>query len=165
MTATTKAPLGATTTNRKWYLDVKTGTSLAPVWTGVFGITEFTPKVEGSLQSDADFDGDGWGSEVNTLNKWSNEAKVKRAATAATPTAYDPGQEKLRDCGSKTGVENVAHVRWYEMEPGGPRIEAYEGKAAVTWTEDGGGVEALSFASIVLTGRGKRLDIEHPDGA
>lgn len=164
MTATTKAPLGATTTNRKWYLDVNTGTIAAPIWTGVFGITEFAPKVEGSLQSDADFDGDGWGSEVNTLNKWSIEAKVKRAATAALATAYDPGQEKLRAAAAKTGVENVVPVRWYEMEDGGPRVEAYEGKAAVTWTEDGGGVDALSFASIVLTGRGKRNEIEHPDG-
>ena len=165
MTATTKAPLGATTTNRKWYLDVNTGTKAAPVWTGVFGITEFTPKIEGSLQSDADFDGEGWGSEVNTLNKWSNEGKVKRAATAAEPTAYDPGQEKLRLAAGKTGVANVVECRWYEMEDGGPRVEAYSGDAAVTWTEDGGGVEALSFASFVLTGRGKRVEIEHPDTA
>lgn len=163
MTATTKAPLGATTTNRKWYLDVNTGTDASPVWTGVFGITEFAPKVEGSLQDDSDFDGEGWKSQVNTANQWINEGKVKRATVAGTPTEYDPGQEALREAAALTGVLNSVHVRWYEMEPGGPRVEAYEGHAAVTWTEDGGNMEALSFVSFVLTGQGKRIPIEHPD--
>lgn len=164
MTATEKAPLGATTTNRKWYLDVNTGTAASPVWTGVFGITEFQPKVEGSLQDDSDFDGEGWKSQVNTANAWSNEGKVKRgiAPGVATPPVYDPGQEHLRLKAAQTGVANVAHCRWYEMEPNGPRVEAYEGHAAVTWAEDGGNMEALSFASFVLAGRGKRIEIEHP---
>ena len=165
MTATTKAPLGATTTNRKWYLDVNTGTLASPVWTGVFGITEFTPKIEGSLQDDSDFDGAGWKSQVNTAYQWSNEGKVKRAQKAGVTgdQVYDPGQEKLRLAAAKTGVDNSVPVRWYDMEPNGPRVEAYEGNAAVTWTEDGGNMEALSFASIVLTGQGKRVEIEHPD--
>lgn len=163
MVATTKTPLGATTTNRKWYCDVNTGLAGVATWTGIFGITEFTPAIEGSLQDDADFDGGGWGSQLNTANKWSLEGKVKRAVTAESPTAYDAGQEHLRKAAANTGLANVVEVRWYEMEPNGPRIEAYEGFAAVTWSEDGGGVEALSTATFTLTGRGARLDVAHPD--
>lgn len=161
-TATTKVPLGATTTNRKWYVDVDTGT-LSPEWTGIFGITEFKDALEASLQDDSDFDGEGWKSETNTANKWSLEFKVKRAVTAAAATAYDPGQEELRAAAEETGVANSVHVRWYEMEPGGPRVEAYEGYAAVTWSPDGGNMEALSTVSVKLAGQGKRTPITHPD--
>ena len=48
------------------------------------------------------------------------------------------------------------------MEPGGPRVESYEGKAAVTWSPDGGSTEATSTASFVLSGRGERKSVEHP---
>lgn len=163
-TETTKAPLGATTTNRKWYLDVDTSATEAPVWIGVFGITEFKPGVEGSLQDDSDFDGNGWKSQTNTANAWSCEGKVKRGIKkpVTVPPVYDPGQEKLRLAGSKTGVDNTVHVRFYEMEPNGPRVEAYEGYAAVQWSEDGGNMEALSIVSFTLTGQGERLNIDHP---
>lgn len=163
MPATTKVPLGAPTTNRKWFLDVSTdgGTT----WIGVFGIVEFKPGTEGSFQDDTDFDSDGWGSEANTLNRWKNEGKCSRKGLASNETEYDPGQEVIRAAGAKTGMDNVIATRWYEMEPGGPRVEAYQGNAAVSWTEDGGGVEALSTASFVLSGRGKRNVIAHPAAA
>lgn len=161
-TATTKVPLGPTTTNRKWQCDIDTGTVSVPAWTGVFGITEFGPTVEGSLQDDSDFDGGGWKSQVNTANQWAIDLKVKRAVKVLTPTSYDTGQEVLRVAGALTGVSNSVRVRWYEMEPNGPRVEAYSGTAAVTWTEDGGNMEALSFASITLTGQGIRNIITHP---
>ena len=163
ITATAKAPLGASTTNRKWYLDVNTGTAAAPLWKGVFGVTEFQAKVEGSLQDDSDFDGNGWKSSTNSANAWSIELKVKRAVTAALATAYDPGQEVLRIASDKTGVANSVPVRWYEMEAGGPKVEAYAGTAAVTYSEDGGNMEALSMASITLTGQGARAVIVHPN--
>ncbi|UVK61350.1 major tail protein [Microbacterium phage Gingerbug] len=161
MAATTKVPLGAATTNRKWFLDVEGAT--ADSWLGVFGITEFKDTLEASMQDDSDFDGEGWLSEVNTANRWKIEAKVIRKTLADTPTSYDPGQEKIRQAAGNTGVENVLKVRWYEMEPGGPRVEAYEGFAAVSWSPDGGNTEAVSTASIVLSGRGKRNPITHPE--
>lgn len=165
MTATTKAPLGATTTTRKWYLDVNTTPDgVEATWVGVFGITEAKPLVEGSMQDDSDFDGEGWKSEVNTANRWKFEGKCKRAVVPdSDPPVYDVGQELLRVAGAKTGVANVVHVRFYEMEPNGPRVEAYEGRAAVSWTEDGGNMESLSIASFTLSGRGKRTEIDHPD--
>lgn len=163
MAATTKAPLGASTTNRKWYCDINTGTDQAPIWAGLFGVTEFKDTLEASLQDDSDFDGGGWLSEVNTANRWKIEGKVARKTKASDPAAYDPGQEAIRIAAAKTGIENVIGVRWYEMEPGGPRVEAYEGKAAATWSPDGGSTEATSTASFVLSGRGARIPITHPD--
>lgn len=166
MVATTKTPLGPTTTNRKWFLDVDTSPDPeTPNWVGVHGITEFKPTVEGSLQNDSDFDGEGWGSQTNTLNSWKNEGKFKRGVKKpiTDPPVYDPGQEAIRLAGASTGVDNSIRCRWYEMEPNGPRVEAYQGTAAVTYSEEGGGVDALSLASFVLTGQGKREIITHPD--
>lgn len=163
MPATTKAPLGATTTNRKWYLDVDTSENETPQWVGVYGITEFQPTLEGSLQDDSDFDGEGWKSQTNSANAWGATGKVRRGVLASDPTAYDPGQEVLRLAAQQTGVGNSVHVRIYEMEPGGPRVEAYEGRCAVTWGEDGGNMEALSIVSFTLAGQGRRTTIAHPD--
>jgi len=160
-TATAKVPLGATTTNRKWYIDVNTGT-VSDEWTGIFGVTEFKDALEGSLQDDSDFDNEGWKSETNTANKFGIEMKVKRAVQAALATAYDPGQEVLRACAEETGIANSVEVRWYEMEPGGPRIEAYKGFVAVSWSPDGGGMDALSTVTVKLAGQGKRTSIVHP---
>lgn len=158
-----RTPLGASTTTRKWWVDIDASATETPDWVGLAGITEFQPTVEGSLQNDSDFDGGGWGSDANTLNKWKANGKVRRGVQpGSNPPVYDPGQEILREAGSETGLANVVHVRFYEMEPEGPRVEAYEGFAAVTWSEDGGGVEALSFASFTLNGRGKRNAIVHP---
>lgn len=158
-----KTPLGASTTNRKWNVDLDVSATETAEWVALCGITEFTPGVEGSLQDDSDFDGEGWGSEVNSLNKWSNTGKLRRGVQPGSePPVYDEGQEVLRLAAAETGLANVVHCRWYEMEPEGPRVEAYEGYAAVTWSEDGGGVEALSFVSFTLTGRGKRNPITHP---
>lgn len=162
MTATTKTPLGASTLNRKWYLDVNTGSESVPVWTGVFGITEFKASVEGSLQDDSDFDSAGWKSQVNTANTWKIEGKVRRGLKASDPTVYDPGQEVLRLAAANTGEANIVQIRYYEM--GDAQVEAYSGKVAVTWAEDGGNMEAVSTVSFTLNGRGARNIITHPAG-
>lgn len=166
-TATTKVPLGPTTTNRKWYLDIdSSGGAATPTYIGVFGITQFQSQVAASLQDDSDFDGAGWGSQTNSRNAWSIVLKAKRGVKkGSTPKVYDPGQEILRVAGAATGVANTVRVRWYEMEPNGPRVEAYEGYAAVSYSEDGGGTEALSMVSVTLTGQGARGIITHPDAA
>jgi hypothetical protein len=154
--------LGASTLNRKWALDVNTGTTATPVWTPVRGRTEFQPAVEPTLQDDSDFDSEGFKSQVVTALAWSLAFKVARKTQANDATSYDQGQEKLREAAEEMGVANSVHVRWYEVTPGGPRVEAYEGKAAVSWSEDGGGMDALNMVSVTLTGQGKRTPITHP---
>ena len=93
------------------------------------------------------------------------EFKVGRKTLASDNEAYYPGQEKLRLASRKTGVGNRVRVRYYEMEPDGPRVEAYEGWASVGWTPDGGGMDALSTATVVLTFQGEPKPITHPDSS
>jgi hypothetical protein len=162
MPATTRTPLGASTTNRKWYLDVNTGTTATPTWTAVHGMTEFTPAFEVTLQDDSDFDSAGHKSQTATAGAWSITGTLVRKVTAASATAYDAGQEALRLAGAEFGAANSVEVRWYEMEPNGPRVEAYSGKAAVSWSPQGGAMDALSTVSFTLTGQGRRSAIAHP---
>lgn len=165
MPAPARTPLGASTTNRKWYLDINTGTEALPTWVGVHGISEFQPNLEPTLQDDSDFDSGGDKSQTVTARAWSCALKLARKVTAASAAAYDPGQEVLRLASEEIGVDNSVLVRFYEMEPGGPRVEAYSGRAAVSWTPDGGGMDALSMVSVTLSGQGKRTAIAHPDAA
>lgn len=166
MAATTKVPLGASTTNRKWYVDVDSSDgSGTATYIGVFGIQEFKDNVEPTSQDDSDFDGNGWKSETVTALLGKLEFKVGRKTLASDNEAYDPGQEKLRLASRKTGVGNRVRVRYYEMEPDGPRVEAYEGWASVGWTPDGGGMDALSTATVVLTFQGEPKPITHPDSS
>jgi len=162
MPATTKVPLGASTLIRKWYVDVNTGTTAVPVWTGVFGIGEFKSGQDDSLQDDADFDSDGWKSQTKTAAAWSLELKLARKVRVALATAYDPGQEKLRAASMEAGTANTVEVRWYEMTTAGPRVESFQGFAAVSWSPDGGDMEALDMVSVTLTGQGKRNATTHP---
>lgn len=165
MPATTKVPLGAGTLNRKWYLDVNTGTHAAPTWVGVFGVEEFKPSLEPTLQDDADFDSGGYKSSAITAIGWSLGMKLARKVQAASATAYDAGQEVLRAASALMGIGNRVEVRWYEMTASGPKVEAYTGYAAVSWSPDGGAMDALDTVSVTLTGQGARTAITHPDGA
>ncbi len=164
MAVTPKVPLGASTTNRKWWLDVDSSDgSGTATYIGVYGIQEFKDNVEATSQDDSDFDGNGWKSETVTALLGKLEFKVGRKTLASTPTAYDPGQEKLRLASRQTGVANRVRVRYYEMEPDGPRVEAYEGWASVSWTPDGGAMDALSTVTVTLTFQGEPKAITHPD--
>lgn len=164
-TAIARVPLGASTTNRKWYLDVNTGTDAAPVWVGVFGLVDFTPgQLDAKLEDDSDFDSGGFGSQTKTGESWSVEATIARKVQAGQSTAYDPGQEFLRTHSFGTfGGANSVNVRWYEMETGGPRVEAYAGRGAVTWTSKGGKPTDISTATLKIVGQGRLNLIAHPD--
>ena len=85
-TSIARSALGATTTNRKWFLDVWDGGLAAYV--GVFGIQEFKPVKAATTQDTSDFSSVWKGNQVNALS-WSLEGKLKRATTAASdPTAF-----------------------------------------------------------------------------
>jgi IPT/TIG domain len=161
--ATTKVQLGAATTVRKWYLDVNTGTTAAPIWTGVFGVTNFKPSLKPTWKDTSDFDSGGDMSSTATARAWSVDLKLERKSTASDPTTYDPGQEALRLKAENIGLLNSIGVRFYEMEPGGPRLEAYQGIAGVEWSPDGGAMSDTDGVSVTLTGQGRRTLITHPD--
>lgn len=165
MPVPTRTPLGASTTMRQWYLDVDTaGSTVSPTWVGVLGIMEFKPALEPTLQDDSDFDSGGFQSSTKTAEKWSVEAKIARKVTIADGTVYDVGQEFLRaKAFGQMGPANSVHIRYYEMQDNGPRVEAYEGFAAVTWSPDGGKMEDLNLVSLTLTGQGKLNQITHPN--
>ena len=167
MAVTPRQDLGASTVNRKWWVDVNTGTATAPVWTGVFGITNLTPgTIDSNMEDDSDYNSGGFMSSTKTAEGWSLEMTVSRKVQADAPTAYDPGQEFLRDLGSgKFGSANSCLIRWYEMGEGEdqPRVEAYEGRAAVGYSPEGGDMKSLATAKITLTGQGRRRTVAHPD--
>lgn len=165
MPAPARVALGASTVNRKWWIDIVGGTEGAPEYIGVHGIQEFKDNIEPTTQDDSDFDGNGWKSETVTALLGKLEFKVGRKTTKADKTKYDPGQEVLRKAARKTGVANVVKIRYYEMEPNGPREEAYEVDVAVSWTPDGGGMDATSTATVALTFQGEPAEIAHPDAA
>lgn len=165
MPVPTRTPLGASTTQRMWYLDVDTNNSTtSPNWVAVMGITDFQQKLDPNLEDDSDFDSGGFQSQTKTAEKWSLELKVARKVTVADGTAYDVGQEYLRGRAiGKMGPANAAHIRFYEMTDSGPRAEAYDGFAAVTWSPEGGKMSDLNSVSLTLSGQGKLNQITHPN--
>ena len=165
MTATTVVPLGPSTLIRKWRLDVNTGTQGAPTWAHVAGLTDFKFALDPTMKDDTDLDSSGWKSESSTAMGWAVEAEAERKVQEAAQTQYNPGQEFLRTKSLLIGLGNHVEIRFYEMTSGGPKVEAYRGYAAVSWSEDGGGMDALASVSVTLTGQGQRTAITHPDGA
>ena len=163
MVLPTRTALGASTTNRKWGLDVQD--PAAPgVWVPVMGLQESKPRPgEATTQDDSDMDGEGFKSQTVTALTWGFDGKVLRKSRVTQAQAYDPGQEIIRKAALQLGSAAVIPFRYYEMEPGGPRVEAYQGLAVPTWTPDGGNMESLDTVAISLTGRGKRAAIAHPE--
>lgn len=163
-TATERTALGDASLNRVWYLDVNTGTVETPTWVPVNGISEFKDNLDVNPIDVSDFSSDGWSDSQGGTKSWGVETKVwrKRQVTAVT---YDPGQEFLRGLNGKS-----VHIRWYEMGGDGtegadafPRVEAYEGRASVKWAPDGGNFDAARSVTVTLTGKGPRLEIDHPE--
>ena len=165
MPATTKTPLGGATLNEKWYLDVNTGTHASPVWARIAGISDFKDSFTPDLVEDGDFDSSGAHSKTVTATDWTLTFKCERKTVDGAPTTYNPAQEVLRLASYNRGLSNPVEVRWYEMTTGGPKIEAWQGYAVVSWEPDGGDFTAKSTVSVTLSARGARTAITHPDGA
>lgn len=167
MAATARVPLGASTTARKYFLDVRdSGTTGDTGWLGLHGIGELKlMPSEATEQDDSDYDGEGYKSSTVTALTHGAEGKLNRKTLASDPETYDPGQELLRLTALKMGSANRIEYRYYEMEPDGPRVEAYQGYASCTWSPDGGGMDALDTVTFGLKGQGRLRPIAHPDAA
>jgi hypothetical protein len=158
-----RVALGASTLVRKWYIDVDSASSTTtPTWEPVYGVVNFQPTQNTTLQDDSDYDAGGFKSMTATAIEWGVTLTLARKVVLAAPTTYDPGQEFLRLAAAKLGVSGSVHIRFYEMTVGGPRIESYAGWAAVTWAPAGGAVDALDQVQVTLTGQGPRATPAHP---
>jgi hypothetical protein len=160
VTLPVRTPLGGSTLNRKWFLDVSNDSGTT--WTPVMGLTEFQPNTEATMQDDSDFDSEGARSSSKTASAWTVTGTVRRGVVPGATPVYDPGQEMIRLASDEMGVANVLTARFYEMEDGGPRVEAYRGQVTTDWTPNGGDMAANSTAGFTLTGRGRRIPIAHP---
>lgn len=137
----------------RFALDVETGGTETPDWTTVFGIFNFQPNVEYTMQDNSDYDSDGWGSDFPTQRKWSIAGSLRSKLYNG---AQDPGQAALQ--AAADALEQV-HVRWYDRHGGD---EAYEGYAYVQWQPQGGDVTTEATVNITLNGQGERLTITNP---
>lgn len=158
--------LAATTLARKWKLDVDVSAAQdGSDYRRVKGVTEFTynPGTVG-LQPDSDYDGEGYQSSTATTFESGGTLTIRRGPGRTTPTAYDPGQEFIRLRARDLGPNNTIRYRAYEWNgASGPKVEAYEGYAAVSYANGGGDQGALATATITMTGQGATVAITHPD--
>lgn len=166
MTATARVALGPSSAVKDWYLDVNTGTTVSPTWTPVSGLISFKPDNKDVLKDNSTFDGGGAQSSQKTADQWILTGKLKRAGQSATPTAYDPGQEALRAKSLQYNANNLAEVRWYEVNGSGrPVAEAWQGTGAVSFTEDEDSVDGLRVASFTITGAGAKTAVSPNPGS
>lgn len=170
MSAPVQPSLGASTGNRKWFYEVNTGTTGAPVWTVVGGIrsAQFQPDAPNWVEN-TDQQGQGFKSENKTGATWSGALTIDRKVRQSDPTQYDVGQEWLRTHAiAKFGTSNTIEVRVCEFDtndPTGvasPRIEAYHGFCGVAWVPSGGDQLADDEVQVTLNGQGKLDLISHP---
>lgn len=163
MPVTSRTPLGAPTHVRKWYFDVADIGSSS--WLPVMAThnTQFNP--DNPTNNDVtDNDAGGFKSNSKDAATWMAQFNVWRKTLANDPTSYDPGQEFIRTRSiGKFGIENTFQVRIYEMEPSGPRVEAYLGVVNSSWQPGQGAPEADEDVQVMLQGNGPLLQIAHPD--
>lgn len=143
------------TVNSIWRLDVDLSDTGTPEWAQVRATQNFVPGINSTVQDSSDYDSEGWGSDAVTLRKAQPTATLLRKENPATG-AYDPGQEKLRQCSEDL---ELAHIRWYERKADG---QAWDGYALVQWAPQGGGVEGLQSVNVTLLVQGKPEKIANP---
>jgi len=167
MPATVRQELGEPTHAKKWYWDANDadagGTYENPVWIAVNGISSFTPVVTAVKKNNSSYANEGWGSEPVSKRNWGIEATLWRNVDPDDPEEYDRGQEILREASDKFGIGARVDVRYYEMEDGGPRKEAYRGYIEVDWKPTGGTDEDWDSVNVTCGGHGKRNAIDHPE--
>lgn len=163
MPVTSRTPLGAPTHYRGLWVDVADIGSSA--WLPVMGTenTQFNPDAP-TVNDVTDNDSGGFKSNSKDAATWSLTTSVFRKTLVSDPTSYDPGQNFVRDHSiGKFGAENTFQARVYEMEPGGPRDEAYLGVVNSSWEPQQGPPDGDVQVNITLNGNGILTKIAHPD--
>jgi hypothetical protein len=155
-----RVALGAPTLVRSWLLDVDSAYPSAASWIAVSGVGNFNPQNDPTLKTVTTNDDAGSGASIKTEHQWSLEFTCKRAPQAASLTAYDPGQEKLRAAGLALGQSNLVHVRWYEYNGAGlPVTEAWEGVGTVDWNEGNNNTDDARVIKVKIMGYGARTAV------
>lgn len=129
-----------------------------PDWQTVFGMVEFTPAVEPTIQDDSDYESDGWKGNTKTAQGWQIEAKLSHKYNPTT-NEYLPTHVALEDASEAFGADSYVHVRYYRRSGRG---SGREGRALVTWAPDGGDHEQLDRVTVTLTGDGPLTKIANP---
>lgn len=144
----------------RYGVQVNTGTTQAPVWTFINGLTNFEPKFDPKLEDDSDITSDGWESQAVAGNAFSIdfEGLVKGVDEGSTFTA-DPGMQFLVAASQETGSDAHVHLRYWRTDE---LDEAFELHAAVKASLKGGKPNELQKFSGNLTGRGKPKSITKP---
>ena len=166
MAVTPRVELGDAALVKNWYIDIDSGyPDGAVTWIPISGVVSFKADTPATFKDASTFDDGGWASQQKTGGSWKVELTVKRAPQAAALASWDAGQELLRVAGSSFGSENRQHVRWYEVNNADePLGEAWEGVAAVSWTEDKSAVDDIRSVKVELMGQGPRVAVTpHPN--
>src|SRR5690606_26497181 len=143
---------------RGYRLELNMGDSETPVWQTVFGMVEFTPAVEPTIQDDSDYESDGWKGNTKTAQGWPVEAKPSHRCSPV-PNDCLPTHAALEDASEAFGADSYVHIRYYRRSGRG---SGREGRALVTWAPDGGDHEQLDRVTVTLTGDGPLTQIENP---
>jgi len=162
MTVTPRTEPGSPTYAKKWWWDVNIGTHEAPDWLEIGSFNNFNMEINPTTKDNSTYQSGKWGSDVTTKLKYALNAKFIRNTLPTDPSAYDPGQEVMREYGFLTGPAGRVETRWYEMDDEGPREEAYQGYQTVQWKPDPGADDDLSTVSVVCPGQGTPEPIAHP---
>ena len=150
----TPSVVGKSQRASKFALQVDTASSQSnPTWLTVFGVFNFQPNVDYTMQDNSDYDSDSWGSDFPTQRKWNAAVSLRDKLYGGV---QDPGQAALQTAAD--GLEQV-HVRFFDRKGG---AEAYEGWAYVQWQPQGGDVTAESTTNVTLNGQGEREKISNP---
>lgn len=143
---------------RRFRVDIDMGTHPTEDWQQLYGIEELKPIFEQRMEGDEGYDDDGGNRDAITGSAERLEITLKRRRDAAGNwnTVHEYLRLKSRAANSITGE---IHVRWYDREGRG---EAYEARAIVTWTPNGGNGGARDTIALVIRVQGRAEEITNP---
>ena len=153
----------ATRSAGRYGVQINIGTTLAPDWVFVNGLTSYEPKTDPNLEDDTDISSDGWASQAVTGNALtvSFEGLVK-GAEAGGVFSPDPGLQALIEASVETDSGGHVHMRHWRTDGMAGAPWNLEFHAAVKASPAGGKTTELQKFSGDLTGRGKPVTIVAP---
>lgn len=141
---------------RRYRFQVNLGDSTTPVWSTVYGMTDFKPTLSPGMQDDSDYETDGWDSSTKTSQGWAIEATILIKKESGD---LGVALKKFRDAAELFGTSGTVDVRWFDKDG---MDEAYRGTGFVEYSRANSGNKDLDAVSVKITGRGARTKIVNP---